>query len=526
MRLVIAALVALLPAAARATNYPWVQDGPVISGVTDHDAWVAWYTAHHEGTGTQCTIENSTPILGDHNTDVPTLTLSPTGSASSYTDTNCDRYHKVHLTGLQPSTTYSFGLDKPWDQRGGPAVAGSFTTAPPTGTHAAFQFVVYGDTRNNETVAGANTKTQHQTVVDAILAHEPAAAFLLHTGDLALNLPLVSGDDKGYTEFFAVERQLLANKPLFTVLGNHETIDTTYFDSMFDAARFNGAAHPYFSSLNWGQLHLALIDAFEGTPAIGGFAGRNPGVSAAQEQWLDADLAAALAAGKTSFVAVHQGAYSHAVPGSGHGGLTQVEYKVNPLMIRYGVLASFAGHDHFYERGREGCIDYLVVGGGGAPMYAPDPAAAGVAKALQTNSYVVVSVAADGSATMVAKDKQGAVIDSFSFVVPDGAPCGWAGSDGGSDAGSADAGGGDAGRADSGSDAGADAGAGADGGVDAGADAGLRDAGSAPDGGDPLGALAGSGCGCSGGSVSPLDGLAALLALGWLRRARLNPRRG
>lgn len=513
MRLLLAAAacLALLPARASATNYPYVQDGPVITGVTATDAWVTWYTAHHEGTGTECTVEQNTPLLGDHNTDVPTLTLQ---TSAAFTDATCSRTHRVHVTGLSASTTYSFALDKPWDAKGGITAAGSFTTAPPAGAGAAVKFVVYGDTRNDLALGGTDTRPHHQALVDAILAHEADAAFLVHTGDLALNIVGVSGDDKGYTEFFAVERTLLANRPLFVVLGNHETIDTTFFDSMFDPARFSGSAHPYYSSLDWGKVHLALADTFEGSPTTLGLGGLNPGVTAAQVEWLDEDLQAAHAAGQASFLGVHQGPYSHTTSANGHGGLQDVVLKLVPLMLKYGVLATFAGHDHYYQRGHEGCIDYLVLGGGGAPMYAPDSSAAGVAVGLQTLSYMVVSVAANGASTMVVKDVNGATIDSFTFSAPDPA-CGGIDAGPGPDAGSTDAGPTDAGATDAGpTDAGlADAGSSGTG------DAGGIDAGGT-DAGAGTGTLDGGGCSCTTTNGALLEALALAGLLFRRRRAR------
>lgn len=444
-----AALLAPLPARALlGDKFPFVQDGPVIVGLTSTDAWVTWYTAHHQGTGTTCSLD------GSDNTTLPTLTLSLNGAVlNQFLDASCAREHKVRLTGLSPGTKYTFTLDKPWDKQGGATAAGSFTTAPAPGSRAGFKFVVYGDTRNRFIGQGGDTKADHQALVAAIQANEGDAAFLLHTGDLALNISVISGDDNGYTEFFSVERGLLANKPIFVVLGNHETMGTGFFDSLLDPARYNGSAHPYYSSLDWGPVHVALVDAFEGPHNLA--TGNAPAVSGAQVQWLTEDLRHAQATGQLSFVGVHQGAYSHAMTSTGHGGLAEVAANVVPLMLQYGVLGSFAGHDHYYQRGHEGCIDYLVVGGGGATMYDPDPAAAGVLAAQKKTSYVAVTVTADGKATAVAKDPSGAALDTFTFTAPPTSCL----ADGGAPP-----------LPDAGNDAGADAGTGpgADGGSDAG----------------------------------------------------------
>ena len=535
---VFAALFLVLPAPAFADGFPFVQHGPIISGVTTNDAWITWYTAHREGTGSQCTLEEDTPFFGDHNTDIPTVTLS-TGPVLS--DMTCDRYHRVHLTGLSANTSYSFTLDKPWDSATGATAKGKFTTAPDSHNTFGTKFVVYGDTRNDITLGGTDTRADHQTLVDGILAHDGDAAFYLHTGDMALNLPGISGDDKGYTEFFEVERTLLANHAVFIVLGNHETIDTTFFDAMFDPSRYDGApgnTHPYYSSFDWGRAHLALGDSFEGAPTTLGLGGLNPGISLAQTEWMDADLQAARSHSQTSFIAMHQGPFSHYAAGSsGHGGLQDAVTNFIPLMLRYGALATFAGHDHYYQRGHEGCIDYLVLGGGGAPMYTPDSSAAGVISAQKALSYMVVNVGTDGSASMKVKDPGGNTLDTFQFVTPDPgclsdggtSPIDAGFNDAGTDAGVVDAGSNDGGAVDAGSN---DGGSNDGGTVDAGAnDAGLRDAGSsdagshdagthdagATDAGAPT-ALIKSGCGCNSTGDAMFEGLALVCAFAFRRR--------
>ncbi len=294
---------------------------------------------------------------------------------------------------------------------------------------------------------------------------------------------------------------------------------------MMDPARYDGSAHPYYSSFDWGKVHIALADSFEGSPTTLGLGGLNPGISAAQTQWLDADLQAAHEAGQTSFLSLHQGPYSYYAAGSGgHGGLQDAVTDFVPLMLQYGTLATFAGHDHYYERGHEGCIDYLVLGGGGAPQYAPDPTASSVIVAQELLTYMVVTVAADGSASMVVKDTNGNQVDSFQFVTPD-PNCATGGADAGTDAGSGEDAGEDAG-ADAGSDAGVDSGsdAGEDAGADAGSDAGHGTISGGSDAGEPD-LVSSGGCGCSSAGDSLFGGFALVFAFALQRMRRRDARR-
>ncbi len=394
---------------AAADLYPYVVKGPVITGVTDSEAWVSWYTAHHQGSSSFLNECYNDALTGTPNDTIPTLTMT---SGGSYTDPECSRFHKAHLTGLSPSTAYSFTLDKP-NADGSPA-AGQFGTAPAKTDTPGFKFIVYGDDRNNPTTS-TSTRPDHEALVAAMLARENDAAFLVNVGDYALNYPAISGDDRGYAEFYDVERQLLATHPIAPVFGNHESVDTTFFDGLMSAPTFAGAAHPYYFSFDWGRVHVACLDSFEGPTDLLQAGARQAALTDTQADWLDADLAAAKAAGKLLFIVTHQGAFSHGIGSTPHGGLDDVKNKVVPLMVKYGALGMFAGHDHYYERGHEACIDYVVTGAGGAEMYEPDPAAAGVAATFQDVSYVSVIVDSSGAAQAEAKDAVGNVVDQFAL---------------------------------------------------------------------------------------------------------------
>lgn len=392
---------------ATADMYPYVLKGPVITGVGQNDAWVAWYTAHHQGESSFMNECYNDALTGSPNDTIPTLTLT---SGGKYADSTCDRYHKVHLTGLAPNTEYSFSLDMP-NADGTPAL-GRFGTAPAPGDTTGFKFLIYGDDRDNP-VTSASTRPDHEALVAAMLAQDGDAAFLMNVGDYALNYPAVSGDDRGYAEFFDVERELLASRSIAPVFGNHESIDTTFFDGLLSAPTFAGAPHPYYFSFDWGRLHIACLNSFEGPTDILLGGARQPALSDAQAQWLDADLGAAKSAGKLLLILIHQGAFSHGIGDTPHGGLPDVQAKVVPLMLKHGVLGVFAGHDHYYQRGHEGCTDYVVTGAGGAEMYEPDPSAPGVVTTFQDVSYVAVSVDPSGVVMAEAKDALGNVFDQW-----------------------------------------------------------------------------------------------------------------
>jgi 3',5'-cyclic AMP phosphodiesterase CpdA len=397
---------ALLPQTVLALA-PHVTKGPVITGVTQSEAWISWETSVPLGKGKGCRLKGAASF---------TIT-PPVVGKKAFSDPTCGQIHHVHLTGMKADTRYLLTFPQRYDKSH--AAGGDFVTAP-ADAKKSFKFIVYGDNRDAPPPQ-PQTRLDHEAVASAIRRMDWDAAFLLHTGDLALNLPIAADHERGYAEFFDIERAILASRPVYTVVGNHETIDMGEFDALVNPGSFEKSAHPYWSSYDWGRVHFTLVDSFEGPVREKG--DREPGISVEQANWLDADLKGASERGQMIFLASHQSPFSHVLAGQkGHGGSTSVANVLVPLMLKYKVATIFAGHDHFYERGHEGCIDYFVVGSGGAPMYEPDTKATGVAVAKKQTAYVVVTVNDEG-ATAVAKGTTGEILDTFKLMPADAAPC-------------------------------------------------------------------------------------------------------
>ena len=120
---------------------------------------------------------------------------------------------------------------------------------------------------------------------------------------------------------------------------------------------------------------------------------------------------------------MHQGPFSHGFGMKVHGGSAPVQREILPILLKWKVTSTFAGHDHYYQRGQEGCINYIVSGAGGAPLYDPDINAPGVIASAKQESYVVITV--DGTTvTGLAKDTSGGILDSFTLSPSDGTACG------------------------------------------------------------------------------------------------------
>ena len=242
-------------------------------------------------------------------------------------------YHNVHLTGLQPNTTYHFrcGDGRDWSQDH------TFTTAPKDGP---FAFLVVGDTL-------AELPNSKWPLVASLLA-ETEGGFVVHTGDLVL----YGSDPEVWDEFFELEGKPAWLRPLMPCLGNHEENAQIYFDqfALPDAEQWYS-----FDYCNAHFISLSTETDLQGL----------------QLEWLRDDLAASDATWK--FV------YFHKPPYCSTGGWEKVRKTWCALFDQYHVDIVFSGHIHVYERTKpikNGSVQsspsdgpiYIVTGGGGANL--------------------------------------------------------------------------------------------------------------------------------------------------------------
>ena len=85
--------------------------------------------------------------------------------------------------------------------------------------------------------------------------------------------------------------------------------------------------------------------------------------------------------------------------------------------VRYGVAVVFAGHNHYYARAEVDGVEHVTTGGGGAPLYAPDPHAAHVVAATRAYHYCAVRLDGD-TLSFAAVSVAGDTLDAFTMGVP------------------------------------------------------------------------------------------------------------
>ena len=262
-------------------------------------------------------------------------------------DTEARTIHEVHLTGLDPGTTYSYRV-RFGDQVVSPA---SFTTAPPPGT-ANWRMVVYGDNRSNPDTHARN--------VEQIMKLDPG--LVINSGDL---VAAGSRYEQWKTQYFDPLRGLAEHVAVFPCLGNHEQNAIHYYNyhSLPD-----DQGEVYYS-FDYANAHfIALNSNAQDAP----FQLGDP-----QTEWLIADLEAHRDATWT-FVFFHHPLFrAHATRG-----ITPQRWVWQPIFDEYGVDLVITGHDHYYMRShsigdyrgepRRG-VYHLISGGGGAPTYPMTP---------------------------------------------------------------------------------------------------------------------------------------------------------
>ncbi|MEO6950644.1 MAG: metallophosphoesterase family protein [Polyangia bacterium] len=261
-------------------------------------------------------------------TDAPTTATVRYDKGRVANDVSGQR-HVITLSGLRPSTSYDYRV-----QLGDDAETARipFHTEPLAGRP--LRFVIYGDVRS-----GHDT---HAELVRSILHEDPDLAIM--TGDL-----VDMGSDEGdWDRYFEIATPLLSSVPVYPAPGNHEYArggrGQARFRALFDITG------PSWRSFEVAGVHFIALDS-------------NQYRSAEQLAWLRHDLESAKHS-RAIVAYAHEGAYSSGLHGDNEIAKTQYA----PLLEKAGATLYVGGHDHHYERGRVGTLDYIVSGGGGAEL--------------------------------------------------------------------------------------------------------------------------------------------------------------
>ena len=254
-----------------------------------------------------------------------------------------DHQHTHLLTDLTPGVKYFYRVE--FD---GTTYTGNFNTAPPPDAQRV-KFIAYGDTRTDP---AAHNLVAGQ-ILQAIEADPELQSLVVFVGDLTSD---GDSEDTFDREFFSPElsniRQLTAETPYQSCMGNHEdsgVLFMKYFPYPFAGSRY--------WSFDYGPAHFLVVDQYESYA---------PG--SAQYSWIKNDLETTTQPWR--FVVLHAPGWS---AGGGHRNKKAVQQYLQPLFVRHGVSLVFGGHNHYYARAVVDGVQHLTIGGGGAPLYTPEP---------------------------------------------------------------------------------------------------------------------------------------------------------
>jgi len=308
-----------------------------------------------------------------------------TGTAGT-TESGNGTYQHQHIyaiTALAPSKQYFYQVSCDSDYVG----SGSFFFFFSDDVDS-IKFMVYGDTRSNP--------DDHDVVSDQMIntyvLDSGYQSITLHVGDWVNNGDLeVDWASQFFDPFFTYTNEFQANMPINGVIGNHEgsgVLFYKYFPYLYEP-------DGYYWSFDYGPAHIAVIDQYV-----------DDSLWPEQIAWLETDLASSTK--KWKFLVLHEPGWS----AGGHSNNAAVQDDIQPLAVRYGVDMIFAGHNHYYARAVVDGIQHITTGGGGAPLYSPNPNAENIVASSQSFHFCEIDIQGD-DLYFTARDEGGLELDEF-----------------------------------------------------------------------------------------------------------------
>lgn len=286
--------------------------------------------------------------------------------------------YQVRLAGLQPGTCYFYRVSTVQAE-----VRGSFVT--PTVNSDSLTFYAYGDTRS-----GPETYDEISASILQQIATDPSAqTFTISTGDLMNIATEESLQENVFAENEPNIRSLLASMPIVNIMGNHD--GTVLFKKYFP--------YPFTPTYDWsfdyGPAHFTIIDLYiELIPGSDRWFWLKNDLSASKKPW--------------KFILLHEPGWS---AGHHENNLT-VQKIIHPLAVSNGVQVIIAGHNHYYSRAEVDGVTHITTGGGGAPLYDPEPGWPRVVNYIKAFHYMKFKIEGEILNVQVLSP-QGEVLDEF-----------------------------------------------------------------------------------------------------------------
>jgi hypothetical protein len=245
----------------------------------------------------------------------------------------------------------------------------------------------------------------------------------LHCGDFVkAGMDVVFWDSDYFNRTYANVQTFLSTLPVLGCVGNHEVYHADLSPSAPDemASLFQkywpyplmSAKPPFYYSFDYGPLHVAVLDQYTTSYAAG-----SPELA-----WLEQDLS--ISPQPWKMVLFHNPVWTAVDQGPGTSD-PQVEQRATlcPIFEQNGVSVVVQGHEHFYARCQVNGIQYMTLGGGGAPLVAPDPSLPNVVAAAELYHFGRFDIAGN-TLTATVISSEGVQIDTFTTTVVPSPPQG------------------------------------------------------------------------------------------------------
>ncbi len=257
--------------------------------------------------------------------------------------------HKLVVKDLAPDTLYTYDLVA--TRTGGTEAIefkdGSFRTSGAAGR--SFTFGVYGDNRGYPPLNWAEVaKAMHS---------DDELEFIIGLGDYVDHGDIT---EEWEMQFFTAGKDLLAHRPFWPVIGNHDNLSRYYY-SLFPCA---GTRETGWYTFVYGDARFIAIDNF----------------SKAVDPKRDIHKAVVKAIRdskeKYLFILSHYPLFANGYHGNGDPktgkpagrGRLALWNNLMPIFEEHKVTAYLAAHSHFYERSEKDGVTYVVTGGGGVGL--------------------------------------------------------------------------------------------------------------------------------------------------------------
>ena len=112
-----------------------------------------------------------------------------------------------------------------------------------------------------------------------------------------------------------------------------------------------------------------------------------------------------------TFVVFHEPGWS----AGSHTANSDITDIVQPLLLQYDIEMVFSGHNHFYSRALVDGVHHITSGGGGAPLYEPDPSYPYIVASEETLQYCTVEISG-GTLNFKSIKPNGTIIDEVTIT--------------------------------------------------------------------------------------------------------------